>query len=57
MEIILIFVAGFIVLMIATFSLIKMVTNRVTAPANDLRAEITTLRERIDEIEKGDDNN
>lgn len=54
MEITLIFVAGFIVLIMAIFSFIKMLTNRVTAQTDDLKEEITTLKNRIDELEKED---
>lgn len=56
MEIILIFIVGFIVFTIAIFSVIKMATNRVTAPTNDLKEEITTLKKRIDELENEDNN-
>lgn len=56
MDIILIFVAGFIVFIIALFSVIKMVTNRVTAPTDNLRREITTLKKRIDGLENANNN-
>ena len=51
MEIILLFVVGFIVLIIAIFSVVKMTANRVTASTNDLKEEVTHLRKRIDELE------
>ena len=51
MEVILIFVAGFIVFIIAIFSVVKMATNKVTAPTEDLKEEITILKNRIDELE------
>lgn len=56
MEIILIFIVVFIVFTIAIFSVINMATNRVTAPANVLKEEITTLKKRIDELENEDNN-
>lgn len=56
MELILIFVAGFIVFIIAIFSMIKMVINRVTAPTDDLKNEMTILKKRIDELENEDNN-
>lgn len=43
MEIILIFIIGFIVFIIAIFSVIQMITNRVTTPTNHLKEEITNL--------------
>lgn len=51
MEIMLIFVAGFVVFIIAIFSTIKIIANRVTAPTENLKAEITTLKKRVDELE------
>lgn len=56
MEIILMFVAGFIVFIIAIFSVIKMATNRVTAPTDDLKEEITNLKKRIGELENENNN-
>lgn len=52
MEIILILVVGFIVFIIAIISVIKMVANRVIAPTNDLKEEVTNLKKRIAELEK-----
>lgn len=39
-------------MIIAIFSVVKMAINRVTAPTDDLKEEITTLKRRIDELEK-----
>jgi len=49
--IIFLFVAGFIVFIMAIFSLIKMAGNRVTAPTNELKEEIATLKNRVNELE------
>lgn len=57
MEVILLFVAGFIVFIIAIFSVIRMATNRVTAPTEDLKKEVTNLKNRIDELENDKKNN
>lgn len=54
MRVFLIFAAGFIVLIIAIFSVVKMTINRVTASTDDLKEEITTLKRRVDELEKED---
>jgi len=51
MGIILLFVAGFIVFMILILSFIKMAENRVTAPTNELKEEIATLKNRVNELE------
>lgn len=51
MEIMLIFIAGFIVFLIAIVSVFKMITNRVTAPTDDLKREVTNLKNRIDQLE------
>jgi cell division protein FtsL len=52
MEIILMFVVGFIVFMIAILSVIKMTTHRVTAPTNELKEKVANLENRMDELEK-----
>lgn len=57
MGMILIIVAGFIVCIIAIFSVVKMTTNRVTAPTESLNKEITILKNRIDELENEKKNN
>lgn len=51
MEVILLFVVGFIVFIIAIFSVVKMIASRVTAPTNDLKEEVAHLKNRIDELE------
>lgn len=51
MGMILIIVAGFIVCTMAIFSAVKMAANRVTAPTESLKEEITILKNRIDELE------
>ncbi|AIF45310.1 MULTISPECIES: hypothetical protein [Virgibacillus] len=57
MEVIIIFIAGFIVFIIAIFSVIRMATTRVTAPTEDLKEEVTNLKDRIDELENNKKNN
>lgn len=56
MEIILMFVVGFILLIMVIFSVVRMTANRITAPTNDLKDEISTLKKRIDQLEKEDNN-
>lgn len=56
MEVILLFVIGFIVILIALFSLVKIATNKVIAPTNDLQEEIVHLKKRIDELENEKNN-
>jgi len=57
MGMIIIFVAGFIVFIITIISIIKMATNRVTAPTENLKVEITTLKNRINELENSKKSN
>lgn len=52
MEVILLFVAGFIVFFIAILSVVKMITNRVSAPINNLENEMVRLEKRVSELEK-----
>lgn len=52
MELILMFVAGLVVFIIAVISIIKGVTHRITSPTDDLREEISNLKRRVNEIEK-----
>jgi len=47
MEIILLFAVGFIGFMILMFSVVKMTTNKVTAPTNDLKDEVIQLKKRL----------
>lgn len=56
MDIIFIFVVGFILLIMVIFSVVRMTTNRIFVPTDDLKNEITTLKNRIDELEKGENN-
>lgn len=57
MEIIFILIAGFVVLILAMVSIIKMATTRVTAPTNQLKEEVLYLEKRIDELENEKTNN
>lgn len=54
MGIMLIVGAGFIVFLLALLSIIKMAVNRIQGPQEDLKAEITTLKKRINELENGE---
>jgi len=51
MEIILLFVVGFIGFIIVMLSVVKMAANKVTAPTNDLKDEVIHLKKRIIELE------
>lgn len=51
MEIILIFIVGFIVLIISLFSVVKIVTNRLGTPENAMKDEILNLKERVEKLE------
>ncbi len=52
MEIIFMFLAGFVVFIIALFTVIKIAANKVAAPTNDLKEEVENLKKRINELEK-----
>ncbi|HLR80487.1 MAG TPA: hypothetical protein VK119_07880 [Bacillota bacterium] len=56
MEVVLIFVAGFIVLIIAIISVVKMGANRIIGPTNDLEKKVLTLEKRINELESKKNN-
>ena len=49
--IILFFIIGFVVFIISLFSVVKIVINRLTTPANDMKDEIVNLKERIEKFE------
>lgn len=51
MGIILIFIVGFVVLIISLFSVVKIVTNRLRIPDNDMENEILNLKERVEKLE------
>lgn len=51
MEVILLFVVGFIIFLIAIFSVIKMIANRVTAPTKELQDKVSHLSKRVKELE------
>ncbi|WP_164215563.1 hypothetical protein [Virgibacillus sp. YIM 98842] len=51
MEIIFMFIAGFIVFIIAVIAIVKGVTHRVKRPTDDLKAEVSHLKKRVSELE------
>lgn len=51
MEIIFMFIAGFIVFIIAIIAIIKAVTHRINIPTEDLKEEMSKLKKRVNELE------
>lgn len=57
MGLILIFVVGFIVLMVAILSIFGVVSDRASGPTNELKKEMNDLEKRINELENDKKNN
>lgn len=55
MEIILMFVAGMIVFIIAVMAILKGVTHRIKAPTDDLNNKISNFEKRVIDLENKKD--
>lgn len=51
MEIIFMFIAGFIVFIIIIIAIIKGVAHRIKSPTDELKEEVLNLKNRINELE------
>ncbi|MFS0752552.1 hypothetical protein [Oceanobacillus sp. 1P07AA] len=56
MEVILIFVIGFIVLLLAIIAIIKSITHRIQNSGKEVKDKIEHLEKRLDELENSEEN-
>lgn len=52
MEIFFMFVVGAIIFIVAIIAILKGITHRIQTPTNDLKEQITTLENRVHDLEK-----